>query len=97
MRFNIVFIGILVMMLFIAGCAQQVDDTQNMTEGNTSLIEKPLPQEPSDDGEKLPDQQFPNEGFCENQCGDGQCDEIVCQAEGCPCAETPENCPQDCA
>ncbi|MBU1177249.1 MAG: hypothetical protein V1901_00680 [Patescibacteria group bacterium] len=35
-------------------------------------------------------------GVCINQCGDGQCGEIVCQAIGCPCAETIESCPEDC-
>ncbi|TAK05219.1 hypothetical protein EPO33_04570 [Patescibacteria group bacterium] len=34
---------------------------------------------------------------CKNQCGNGQCEEIVCLAVGCPCAETPASCPQDCA
>jgi len=34
--------------------------------------------------------------FCENKCGDGFCDEIVCQGEGCPCEETNMNCPEDC-
>lgn len=34
--------------------------------------------------------------ICEDMCGDGICQEIVCQGTGCPCAETPENCPQDC-
>lgn len=33
---------------------------------------------------------------CEDNCGDGQCAEMVCQAIGCPCSETPETCPQDC-
>ncbi|GEM_PF-1099851 len=33
---------------------------------------------------------------CKNQCGDGQCAEIVCLAIGCPCAETPQTCPADC-
>lgn len=33
---------------------------------------------------------------CENLCGDGICQEIVCMAIGCPCAETTESCPQDC-
>lgn len=36
------------------------------------------------------------EGFCQDLCGDGQCQEIVCLAVGCPCSETPETCPQDC-
>ncbi|MBU0731480.1 hypothetical protein KKC88_01200 [Patescibacteria group bacterium] len=34
---------------------------------------------------------------CEDLCGDGVCQEIVCMAIGCPCPETPENCPADCA
>jgi hypothetical protein len=36
------------------------------------------------------------ERFCKDLCGDGICQEIVCMAIGCPCAETPESCPQDC-
>ncbi len=33
---------------------------------------------------------------CTNLCGDGICQEIVCMAIGCPCAETPQSCLQDC-
>jgi len=36
------------------------------------------------------------EEICENLCGDGTCQEIVCLGTGCPCAETAENCPIDC-
>lgn len=36
-------------------------------------------------------------GICNNQCGDGVCQQIVCMGSGCPCAETPQNCPKDCA
>lgn len=34
--------------------------------------------------------------FCKDLCGDGECAEIVCLAEGCPCAETNARCPEDC-
>ncbi|MBM3251017.1 MAG: DUF333 domain-containing protein [Candidatus Nealsonbacteria bacterium] len=34
--------------------------------------------------------------FCKNLCGDGICQEVVCLAVGCPCAETPKTCPEDC-
>jgi len=34
--------------------------------------------------------------ICEDVCGDNYCAEIVCLSQGCPCAETPESCPQDC-
>lgn len=36
------------------------------------------------------------QNLCENLCGDGACQEIVCQGEGCPCEETAESCPSDC-
>jgi hypothetical protein len=36
------------------------------------------------------------EAVCDNQCGDKTCQEVVCLAIDCPCAETKENCPQDC-
>ncbi|MGH8453851.1 MAG: hypothetical protein ACRESW_04795, partial [Nevskiales bacterium] len=34
--------------------------------------------------------------ICVNQCGNGQCQEMVCLGSGCPCAETAESCSQDC-
>jgi hypothetical protein len=34
--------------------------------------------------------------LCVDQCGNGSCQEMVCMAEGCPCAESPASCPQDC-
>lgn len=38
----------------------------------------------------------PSESACKDLCGDGTCQEVVCMALGCPCAETPQSCPQDC-
>lgn len=34
--------------------------------------------------------------LCVNKCGDGLCQEIVCQSAGCPCTETKDTCPDDC-
>lgn len=36
------------------------------------------------------------EETCKDLCGDGECQEIVCMAIGCPCSETKDSCPQDC-
>lgn len=36
------------------------------------------------------------EKFCKDLCGDGVCQEVVCEAIGCPCPEGPEVCPEDC-
>ena len=33
---------------------------------------------------------------CKDLCGNGRCEEIVCMALGCPCAESKASCPQDC-
>jgi hypothetical protein len=33
---------------------------------------------------------------CRNLCGDGECQEIVCMAVGCPCPESAATCPKDC-
>jgi uncharacterized protein YgiB involved in biofilm formation len=33
---------------------------------------------------------------CQNKCGDGVCQEIVCMAVGCPCPESTATCPGDC-
>jgi hypothetical protein len=34
---------------------------------------------------------------CKDMCGDGICQEAVCMAEGCPCAEDKERCSSDCS
>lgn len=39
----------------------------------------------------------PQPESCKDQCGNGQCQEVVCMAIGCPCAESAQTCPQDCA
>ncbi len=46
--------------------------------------------------EKLIERFKNHERNCENLCGDGTCQEIVCMAIGCPCSETTRTCPQDC-
>jgi len=38
----------------------------------------------------------PPAGQCKNLCGNGTCEEIVCQAVGCPCSESKASCPLDC-
>lgn len=43
-----------------------------------------------------PRDESPSE-ICIDVCGNGVCEEIVCLANGCPCAESPQTCPADCA
>ena len=35
-------------------------------------------------------------GRCVDRCGDRICQGVVCMADGCPCSESPESCPEDC-
>jgi hypothetical protein len=82
--------AILVLMLIalVAGCTQQAKVPSD--QGTF---------EPVDDGTSEPSVPQTNEDMqnaCVDRCGDGNCDEIVCQAEGCPCAETELSCPEDC-
>lgn len=39
---------------------------------------------------------IPEQEICEDLCGDGECQEIVCQGSGCPCSESIDSCAQDC-
>jgi hypothetical protein len=48
----------------------------------------------SQEVQKLPN--LNSKSNCKNLCGDGTCQEMVCMAIGCPCAESRTNCPQDC-
>jgi hypothetical protein len=34
--------------------------------------------------------------LCVDQCGNGNCEEMVCMGETCPCAESVDSCPADC-
>lgn len=56
-------------------------------------MEEEMPEEETNE-EEMPEEE---EAVCEDLCGDGECQEMVCLAVGCPCAETVESCPQDCS
>ncbi|MFW5746040.1 MAG: PspC domain-containing protein [Nanoarchaeota archaeon] len=56
---------------------------------NVTLEDDPLPPRPEQ-------QVMPDPQHCTDECGDGVCQEMVCTAVGCPCAETADSCPQDC-
>ncbi len=59
----------------------------------------PTATRPTEGGKEI-DEELPETGedigVCQDLCGDGQCQKIVCLAEGCPCPETADACPQDC-
>lgn len=44
-----------------------------------------------------PSAQPPGSSICEDQCGDGVCQEIVCLGTGCPCGESATTCSIDCS
>jgi hypothetical protein len=39
---------------------------------------------------------LPGVPSCKDTCGDGKCQEVVCQGSTCPCPENTVSCPKDC-
>lgn len=69
----------------LLGASCSADEPQNANIGGDIIVEPANRNINRDSGRA-----------CEDLCGDGICQEVVCMAVGCPCAETPENCPEDC-
>ena len=64
-------------------------------------VKKSLPQQcVTKDGKIFYENKNPllmNQGIiCNDLCGDGTCNEIVCMGQGCPCPENKDTCPKDC-
>ena len=97
-----------VQLLAFSACAQGKTNPESPINHPTSFEEcvaqhgKVLKSFPArcvtDDGLTFIDQRAELGGgkACKDLCGDGRCQEIVCMAVGCPCAETAKSCPQDC-
>lgn len=49
------------------------------------------------DGRVFVQEKKKDERHCADKCGDGECQEIVCMALGCPCPESRATCPKDCS
>ncbi len=64
----------------------------------TLILEKDNPSGLSENADELriPVRFNKLEGVCKDLCGDGICQEVVCMAVGCPCAESAKTCLQDC-
>lgn len=75
---------------------QQIDSFEACADAGFPIMESYPEQCATPDGRSFT-RVLEADEICEDQCGDGQCAEVVCQGIGCPCAETPTNCPQDCS
>ena len=94
------FAFLLVVLVVIAGCVKQETGQKKAEQEQTETskeetVEDTAPDAPITDDE-LEEPTEPGQTVCKNLCGNGICEEIVCQAIGCPCAETAESCPEDC-
>jgi hypothetical protein len=65
-----------------------VDIRNNLTQRRTPEVSNPLVKE-----DKRPER---NKDYCQDLCGDGVCQAVVCLAIGCPCPEDVRSCPSDC-
>ncbi len=87
MKYKILF-GLLV--IFLTACSStNITSFEECVEAGNPVMES-YPRQCTVDGQTFVEE------TCVDMCGDGICQEMVCMAVGCPCAETPENCPEDC-
>ncbi|MBI3955841.1 S-layer homology domain-containing protein [Candidatus Gottesmanbacteria bacterium] len=56
----------------------------------------PIPSTPLPTTETPKSTIMPSPSVCVDRCGDRVCQSIVCQGEGCSCAESTTSCPSDC-
>lgn len=102
-------ISILCVSLLLLGCTHQAQSQQGARPPKTfqECVEqggKVLKSYPAQcvgpDGVRYIQDEFEPKGVagraCKDLCGNGTCEEMVCMAVGCPCAETPATCPKDC-
>lgn len=96
MKSKIIF-TLAVLLFMMQGCEEKEKQVTNFEEcakaGNPIMESYPRQ---CRDGDQLFTEVIEQQ-VCENHCGNGECEEIVCQAVGCPCAESVESCPPDCA
>ncbi len=78
---------------YCAGAAH--GESLEVVEG--SEVELSSGEAPTKNSEEAPTPSMPSSRrICDDRCGNGKCEEIVCMAVGCPCAESHATCSQDC-
>lgn len=96
---------LLISIIFIVGCSDSYDKCDINKDGKIDAKEKELCKgsvsECGDSrcGEGETEVNCPKdceETRCTNECGDGECDYVVCKKLPCPCLETIKTCPSDC-
>ena len=81
---------LIIILLSLKNSEEGINSFQECVEAGYPILES-FPKQCSD-GINVWTEEF----ICEDMCGDGVCQEVVCFGEGCPCAETSTSCPQDC-
>ena len=89
-------------LFLISACSQEITTFQECAAAGNPIMESYPRQCRANDQtfvEELSEeeQERLEQPICVDQCGNGQCAEIVCQGTGCPCAESKETCPEDCS
>ena len=101
----------MVAILLLSGCIREVETDSLMTktfeecEEEGGIVMEMYPRQCRDqqgnvyvemDTEKQEAEASESGSVCVDNCGNGVCEEVVCLAIGCPCAETAISCPVDC-
>ena len=93
----IVILAVIVILLMFARpkvATGDINDFEECVDAGYPIMESNPRQCETPDGKNFIEET--SNGNCKNLCGDGTCQEIVCMAIGCPCAENKSSCPQDC-
>lgn len=98
---------LLTLCLFLPACSIRADSTaeinsfQKCVDAGNPIMRSYPARCVTKDGKTFVDSkeksQLKKERGCQNLCGNGSCEEMVCMAVGCPCAESSKSCPEDCS
>jgi len=89
---------LLIIALFLAGCVSKKGEINNFmecVESGFPAIETSPRQCSTPDGLMFVEEA--GGPSCEDRCGDGVCQLVVCTGKGCPCPETGMTCTEDCS
>jgi hypothetical protein len=96
-KISLIFSAVVIFSLAVTSFSFALAQVVNKVDTSSGSNQNQVQSQEQNQGEEIMNQEKNQEGaICKSKCGDNFCDEVVCQAEGCPCAENNKNCPKDC-
>jgi hypothetical protein len=83
-------------LLFINESEKNISVEVNISATNSPAVKKNAASDNTTEVANDAESQKTGNKICKDQCGNGVCQEVVCQSIGCPCPETIDSCSEDC-